>query len=481
MQHPGDPAFCHPDISPIPALGDTGAERGSAIRLLGLMAALGSLAAIVTTLLLLHLDWMDRLSAANPLSAALLLVVCGLAAAAAVPWVFWPHPRENTPSNWGPAALSAAPGWVLIPPAVLFYSQGSVWAEWIAPLVAATLAFGLSETIPCRARAAEPQRDHALFADVFWSDPWDWKPLALAVCIYAAAFALGGQSLAAASGLLALTAFSLVRCYRRGADATVPQTWHVPFSRLAAAAVLAILLAAAVLAPRIADLSARETRAAASGAAKVPPADAASLAPSTRGSAWSVIELWPVPPKRHIAQVTVPDFPVSSAKLNRPLVIRFQGPYWYFEARRGQLGLQSHVAHGSPTAVDIRTNDGLPLVMEVHQRLSPSISLANCHEIDISIFDADRRPGQVSLGIVLTDSNMPGEPSVYLGSDPVSSAPNDSSPLPASGSREVLAFQVPVRAKIRRFNEMTVLFLPSAGRRTLGSKIAIEQFELFSR
>jgi hypothetical protein len=179
--------------------------------------------------------------------------------------------------------------------------------------------------------------------------------------------------------------------------------------------------------------------------------------------------------------MTLPAAPVYTHKFTHPLVIYFQGPYWYFEARRPGRGLQPHIAHGNPTSVNIRTNDGLPLVMEVHQRLSSPISIASCREIEVSILDADQRHGRISLGIILSNSDVAGKPSLYLGSDPISSSSADDSTLPSSGRQEVLSFPIPVEGKVHGFNEITGLFLPGTERETLGSKIAIEQFELFPR
>ena len=69
------------------------------------------------------------------------------------------------------------------------------------------------------------------------------------------------------------------------------------------------------------------------------------------------------------------------------------------------------MAHGKPTDFDVnvRSTDWLPLMMEAHQLLSSSIDLKCCREIDVSITNADNRPGRIELGVVLTDSRQTGE------------------------------------------------------------------------
>jgi len=47
--------------------------------------------------------------------------------------------------------------------------------------------------------------------------------------------------------------------------------------------------------------------------------------------------------------------------------------------------------------------------------------------------------------------------------------------------REELQFAVPQPATLRKFDEITVMFLPESPNSGVGPKVAIEQFELLSR
>lgn len=475
--------LCNSDIPGAPFFRDADAEHkpasGIPVLLIGLLAVVSPLAVFGSTLILLHREWIHRLSGADPLLAALIYVVSGAAAAAAVTWVFWAQPRKNVRLNWSLAAASAAPGWALVTSAAFFLCLRSVWAEWISAMAGATLAFCLSKAIPTGAetKQPEPHRRDELFADVFWHEPWGWKPLALAVCIYAALFAVKGRSIPTASVLLAVSAFSLVWCYA-GTKVAIRKGTRLSLAvRLVAATGVAVVLIAAALAPKVVEMSAGTPG---EVAPHTRPA-AKKHAQAASGPAWVAIELWPKLHKTHVNQIVLPETSVQSRKLSRPLVIRFKGPYWYFEGYQEGRGLQPHIAHGEPTSLNIYTNDGLPLVMEAHQKLRSPIRLVDCREIQVTIVDADRRPGQISLGVILTNSDAKGKPSIFLGSDPISSSPGDMPSLSASSSQELLAFQVPIRGRIDRFNEITVLFFPDARRSTLGPKIGIEQFEIFPR
>lgn len=128
------------------------------------------------------------------------------------------------------------------------------------------------------------------------------------------------------------------------------------------------------------------------------------------------------------------------------------------------------MAHGDPTTVSIHSNDLLPLVLEAHQTFGSSIDLSNCGQIQVTIKNRDRRPGRIALGIVLTDSTAAGKTSLYLGEKPILSSGPAHPSADFSLEREIITFQVPTSAKIRQFDEITVLFFPDTERVDCGFK-----------
>jgi hypothetical protein len=190
--------------------------------------------------------------------------------------------------------------------------------------------------------------------------------------------------------------------------------------------------------------------------------------------------LWPkqpqdvrvIPPPPHAQSALV-------ARLQKPLVIPFQGVYWYLRAPAKTPGLDAHIAHGSPTRINIRSTDWWhPLIMEAHQRLSPPIAIDCCRELDLSILNADDRPGAIRIAVQLIDSSLPHVQSEDLGSQPVLSSIAPGFSLTRPPTNEMLRYTIPARPVMRHFNEIEVIFLPSQERSLGGAQIAIRSFRL---
>ena len=69
----------------------------------------------------------------------------------------------------------------------------------------------------------------------------------------------------------------------------------------------------------------------------------------------------------------------------------------------------------------------------------------------------------------------------YLGQQPVLSTEPDHFFVKKSPAYETLRFSVPPDAPLRKFNEITVMFLPDIEHMFVAPKIAIQQFELLPR
>jgi hypothetical protein len=162
----------------------------------------------------------------------------------------------------------------------------------------------------------------------------------------------------------------------------------------------------------------------------------------------------------------------------KPMVIPFQGAYWYFRPRGHGPGSSTHVAHGNPLTMDIRSSDFVPLVMEAHQDLGAAIPLACCREIQVTIQNNDNTRGAIALGVLLTDSTSLGKPTLYLDQQPVLSAEPSHFSFKSLPALEVLRFAIPHHPKIQRFDEITVIVFPDSERARTGAKIAITQFAL---
>ncbi len=199
----------------------------------------------------------------------------------------------------------------------------------------------------------------------------------------------------------------------------------------------------------------------------------------TPAKSYSGVILWPMP-KKH--KKIVPPSPTKNSFTtgvhNTILKIPFDGVYWYFKSPDKRPKPDAHVQHGNPMKVNIHSTDWRPIVMEARQNLGILVDTSCCSQVRVAIQNADNRPGKIALGVILTNTTVLGRPSQFLGMTTVAS----SHPVQFTVNRppvsEVLDFRIPVNARIRQFNEITILFRPAPERALAGAKIAVQEFML---
>jgi hypothetical protein len=195
------------------------------------------------------------------------------------------------------------------------------------------------------------------------------------------------------------------------------------------------------------------------------------------------IILWPEKPAvtKLVAPTAAGTSQLANSRRSDPLVIPFNGVYWFFKTPDLQPPKTSRQAHASPETVDIRSTDRRPLSIEAHDYLGNLIDLNCCSRIQIAIRNADRYPATVSLELVLVNTSVPSRPSVSLGRTIVkSTSPWNIYTKPAPVS-EILNFAIPRRPTLQRFDEVKIVFLLDRARADAGAKIAIDHFVLVPR
>ena len=171
----------------------------------------------------------------------------------------------------------------------------------------------------------------------------------------------------------------------------------------------------------------------------------------------------------------------ANGSASDPLIIPFNGVYWFFKAPDVQPPETSRHSRASPETVEIRSTDRRPLSIEAHDYLGALIDVNCCSRIQIAIRNADRYPETVSLELVLVDTSLPSRPSQSLGRIMVKSTrPWDIYGKPATES-ETLNFSIPNRPSLRRFDEVKIVFRLDRSRADAGAKIAIDHFVLVPR
>jgi hypothetical protein len=377
----------------------------------------------------------------------------------------WPAPRH---------LLSATAAWLLIPPMLLCWIRGSGGAVMLSACAAAAMAVCVRGMTPAQSTSEEEWETEAagLFAGLPPPDSGWPQAFVIAVCAELAVVLVNRRSIFLAAVLMGIAAFLYV-WERFAAMRTEPGDGMArPAGRAAMATVLALLILIPLLLART-DGGGVETTAQAASRAQAADADASD---AFRGIILFTVkekekELPPVPLERDPLR--------TGAK--KPLVIPFDGAYWYFQAPQRDPGLHPHLAHGDPVAVNIYSTGWVPLAMQAHQTLERPVELASCGALQVTVRNGDNRPGSVDLGVLLTDSTQPGKPTIYLGMKPIQSTEEGHFTLKVNPVDEDVEFAIPAHAGMRKFDEITVYFFPAEQRSTLGARMGIEQFELMPR
>ncbi|HEV2399058.1 MAG TPA: hypothetical protein VGS27_19085 [Candidatus Sulfotelmatobacter sp.] len=188
--------------------------------------------------------------------------------------------------------------------------------------------------------------------------------------------------------------------------------------------------------------------------------------------------------KRNLMKLIAPSPILPDALANgnsNPLIIPFNGVYWFFKSPDEQPPAGSRQAHASPDAVEIRSTDHRPLSIEAHDHLANLINLDCCNRIQIAIRNADRYPDTVSLELVLANTSRPHSPWLSLGRTMVNSTREWKIYEKAAPVSETLTFAIPSHRSLRSFDEVTVVFFLDRARADAAARIAIDHFVLIPR
>jgi hypothetical protein len=460
-------------------------------RFVGFMVSAGLLNALIAAYLLCRLPQSSRPTLASLFLRALLYVAIGALAGTIGARFYWRRSISSFPSGppipFASFAVICAAGWVWVPAAVLLSAQDSPATAAIAAVAAVLLAANLRRSIaepPLQNALTQPDRKREIFAETLRTPARESYGYVIALCLYAAAFALRDGSNLTAGALIAISCFiftwklALAPGRRRDTRAA----W-----RLAWVAALAVLVTfwALLFGVEHRNHSASSEAAFASGTG-LSANDARVQNPKSQqfrsgvGGYESII-LWPPPQKKQI----IPPLPTQASLLapgsTRPLVIRFDGPYWFLQPPDTRPGPTAHQARGTPIAVNIKSGNYVPLAMEAHQSLGAAIRLSRCREIQISVESRDNEPGDVVMAVLLSDSASPQNPRLLLGQQLVISNDPGNPAFRAAPSFKTLQFSIPAHASIRRFDEITVELIPDVEHSLVAPRIAIQQFQLLPR
>lgn len=464
-------------------------DRDSLLSAVRFLVLAGLLNAVIAAFLLCRLPESHAPRLGALLARAVIYVGIGALGGVAGAWFYWKrsstafHLRALSPFRL--FALTGAAAWIWVPSLVLLSRRDSPAGAAIAVVGSVILAIGVRKTIPLGeplgSLAIDPTQERELFAATLATPARSARGYIIAIAIYAAGYALQDGSTLTASGLFALGAF-LFAWEATLAPGSRFGYWDSRSAglRLIRFTVPAILITLWAL---MDGISHRE-QVAAAGAAFADGGDAEKrrvkeVAPGGRDGYESIV-LWPLPEKKQI----IPPLPARTNLLApgtfKPLIIRFDGPYFYFQAGR-RPDSASHQAQGTPLGVHIEAANSIPLSIEARQTLSTAIPIARCGEMEVDIQNRDNQPGTIAMAVLLRDSTKPRKPALYLGQQPIESTQPMHFTFKSAPVFETLRFAVPAHASFRAFDEITVMLLPDENHALVGPKIAIREFQLFPR
>lgn len=373
--------------------------------------------------------------------------------------------------------LHAVAGWLFLPALVLLEQSRPAWSLPLIALAAAVTAASLRQLAPADHAAAEPLAGSSGFLPSLAS-PESYharlqtvhpaRAITIAACAWTALLLTIAHRPVTAGLALALGAFLLLWHWFRESGAVIATRQRLRW--LTGTALAAWLLSVFLSLPwmlhggRGSAMTAAAVTRNAGARGRVPPH-------------FNSVILWP--PKQRVTKLY---FPVTTptaqtaALWRQPLEIPFDGPYFYFEPPDDAPGPDAHVAHGLPTepAINLTSADGGPLFMRAQQHLAKPIDSNCCAQLDVAVENADARAGEITLGVLLTDTSAPGQPTAMLGFQSVSPAPRD------RAVNETAHFPTERARSLHQFDQITVVILPSWGD-WRGAKIAIEGFTLDPR
>ncbi|MGD0797917.1 MAG: hypothetical protein ABR910_09355 [Acidobacteriaceae bacterium] len=407
------------------------------------------------------------------------VALAALAGAAAVFLNVKAAARPSDPSR-NTISRTLAAGWVYVPCITILYWERSPWMLLTIALAALSTAFGLSRLFPHPAGPAPTHpADHPALPSLNGLPPADTPfdyALWTALCAQAFLICLIVNSPTLALLLFGVAVFLLA--WRWSAlDTAALNLWlgrRPPFAHAA----LAVLITAYALMWGNGSAGAPGYS---TSAAAAPAAAPQRAAEDHDSSGYYGIILLPPPRKAVVVDPVLSPSTDSFGRMSKPVLIPFDGPYWYFKAPSNAPSTRAHIAHGNPIDVNIRSTNFEPLIMEAHQTLSEPIDLACCSQINLALTNGDTRSGEINVGLLLTDATAPSQPQLLLGVKPISSTQADQIPADRPPVNETLHFDIPASPSLHRFNQITVLFMPSHDRGRFGSKVTVQSFELIPR
>ncbi len=452
-----------------------GTEERDETNTLLLVVIAGSIVAVIVAILVCGGPFL--LAGIAGIQQAALYIVATVVAGELAVRVAWAALETKPALKRSTLSWNAALGWVFLPPMVMLARGHSGWALVAAIMAVVPAVICLRRTFPEQPEAID--HNETLLPSIYGLPAMKHRRSVLFVAILAqAAVALAAVHWVLVASMLLVVGTAIV-AWQGSAPKTSAKTKEArprrqtQRLRVLCTAVLAFLVT--IMMQRVWPSL---------GVIASAPEKAQAQEQEHNRKFVSVL-LLPPSKKEQVAlpKPSPPPQGLGRGRLAKPLIIPFNGPYWYFQPPQERPGKDAHMARGNPMEENIRSTGEEILLMEAHQELKEPIARSCCREIDVSLTNADTRPGKITVGIMLRNSLSSKEQPLMLPQQVLVSSEGTTIDESRGPVNEVLRFSIPQTSStdsketLQRFDEITVIFLPT-GRMSTGSKVAVRQFTL---
>jgi hypothetical protein len=198
---------------------------------------------------------------------------------------------------------------------------------------------------------------------------------------------------------------------------------------------------------------------------------------SAAGYPGIVLMLPPKPHQQIVAPISADPLHWAGA-LAKPVVIAFDGAYWYFQIPDTRPRPDARIQRGDPLTMSIRSTNRVPIAMEAHQTLTTSIDMNCCKAMQLNLINADNQAGRIAVEVQLRDTVARPSSALSLGSLIIPSSKAHFISFRRPPTNESMTFRFPPGVHSAKFNEITVIVRPDSDRALAGSKVSIQDFVL---
>ena len=191
-----------------------------------------------------------------------------------------------------------------------------------------------------------------------------------------------------------------------------------------------------------------------------------------------VVLLAPPLPKRKLIEPPPKSVLAGMPALREPMIIPFDGSYWFYQQPDSAPGKDAPVQRGDPVKNHIQSTNFYPLRMEAHQRLGTHVGTDCCGAISVSLTNADNRLGLIEVEAVLREITPEGTRTHSLGVRPIRSSEAEKISIYRTPTQETLRFPMRAAQPNFRFNEITLIFHLSRHRNLANAEVKIKDFTL---